>query len=228
MKRLFLTLLIISAALMPLCAQKDTIFLNSGKYYVCQVIDANSQYVQYATAISNSQVERIGRDEKKGTQLPDVIYLNNGRKITCSIKSEKNGFIRYARSISSKMVKSLHMHDGKKIPASEWNTPIVAETVKQPEKKQSDEEIQEIVENIFDEENVLDEYDILNMADGTRRKGNIVAMTHSVAKFIDLESDGRVQNIPLVQLESIVNSKGQVIVFEDMPSDPFEILAPKQ
>ncbi len=219
MKKL-LFLLIALAPLNIIYAQRDTIFLNSGKYYICTIIDADAQNVQYATSMSAAKVQRIERNEKKGNSLPDMMYLTNGGKIQCKVQSDKNNTIRYAKNISSKMVASLHLHNGKVVKPQNYKS-------KSPQKEVVQEsEPDEEVLSVFADDEDYTEYDILNMENGTRRVGNVVAMTQSILKFMDVESDGRVQIIPLIEIESINYANGQVAIFEDVPSDPLDNLDP--
>ena len=126
MKKLF-TLSIILVALTSLLSDakaaqysNDTIFLNSGKYYICNVISVNSQYVQYGSLTLASNVSRIARDEYLEPGLPDVIYLKSGNKLVCKLISESNGRIYYARNISTSFVSSLHLNNGLVIPKSQF------------------------------------------------------------------------------------------------------------
>ena len=221
MKKLLFIILTL-APLNIICAQRDTIFLNSGKYYICTIVDANADYVQYSTSTAAAKVDRIARNEKKGNALPDVMYLTNGGKIQCKIQAEQNNTIRYAKNISSKMVASLHLHSGKVVKPQNYNSKNP-----QPETVENTTEPEDEVLSVFADDEDYTEYDILNMENGTRRVGNVVAMTQSVLKFMDVESDGRVQTIPLIEIESINYANGQVAIFEDMPSDPLDRLDPK-
>jgi len=120
------------------------------------------------------------------------------------------------------MVASLHLHSGKVVKPQNYNSknpqPEIVENTTEPEDE---------VLSVFADDEDYTEYDILNMENGTRRVGNVVAMTQSVLKFMDVESDGRVQTIPLIEIESINYANGQVAIFEDMPSDPLDRLDPK-
>ena len=98
----------------------DTIFLTNGKYYICNVIDANEDYVQYGTVAMKSQVLNVAKNENFYDPLPDVIYMKSGKKIACKIISETNNKVYYARNYPSSHVRSLHMGDGEIIYASEF------------------------------------------------------------------------------------------------------------
>lgn len=212
MKKLF-TLLFVFASVLSIYAQKDTIFLASGKYYVCKIIDANPQYVRYFTAISKTRVDRIERKVNNNALQPDIIYLTNGSHIQCAVQKETNSIVSYTKNIGSKKVNSLHMNDGRVIYAKDFGSL----PSKEKKKVSSQEELEQeaVVRSIFEEEYDMSQYDVLKMSDGSTRKGNVVAMSESVLKFIDVESDGKVETIPLIKIESINYPNGQTVIFED-------------
>ncbi len=212
MKKLF-TLLFVLVSVLSVYAQKDTIFLATGKYYVCKVIDANPQYVRYFTAISMTRVDHIERNVNNNALQPDVIHLTNGSHVQCAVHKEKNNIVSYAKNIGTKKVNSLHMSDGRVIYAKDFG--LLPSKEKTTVASQEELERQAAVRSIFEDEYDLSQYDELKMSDGSIRKGNVVAMSESVLKFIDVESDGKVETIPLIKIESINYPNGQTIIFED-------------
>ncbi len=137
MKKLF-TLCILALACVNIMAQKDTIFLTTGKYYICNVLDANSKYVEYKSVAFSSEIESIGRGERAG-QYPDVIHKKNGFNVQCRILEEVGNRVYYQKLVATKFVTSIHKANGQVVAVanfSDYNNPEYAQPVREQEQTQ--------------------------------------------------------------------------------------------
>ena len=104
-------------------AQRDTLYLKGGQYFICHVTQHNNRTITYSSTLPTSTVKDIEHNARQ-SKLSDIITLNNGRKIICKIESDSKKTIRYSKTTDWNTVKSIHTANGEIITKTSTNGQI--------------------------------------------------------------------------------------------------------